>query len=343
MRRLLVCLPLLASPVSAQSVLYRSPNLSGTWTSDPGVVDFNFLHRFYVLPGPSRTVTNFPTFTVAVGLPAQTTLGFHYATKSEVTTTGSNEFEFYGRWRRAFGAVTLAVTPAYNAAAKSVDGEVGIDWTRGAVTLLGAVRGMSHAYRLDTARVAVAAGAVLRLNPYVGLSGDVASLLSTRPGEELAWSAGLVFAIPNSPHTFSLHASNVSVNSIEGSSRRSPLVAGATSKPLYGFEFTVPLHLSRFSAWFKKGVARPAGASDGTPEIRITGFKFPETVTVAAGQTVRWINDDAVDHTITFDSGEGTSPPIGQGGVFTHTFARAGTYTYHCTPHPFMRGTIIVQ
>src|SRR5207237_2166962 len=96
----------------------------------------------------------------------------------------------------------------------------------------------------------------------VGVSGDVASLLSTRPGETVAWSAGLVFAIPNSPHTFSLHASNVDVNSIEGSSRRSPLIAGITNKPLYGFEFTIPLHLKRFSPWFHRA---PTPVALGAP------------------------------------------------------------------------------
>src|SRR5436309_10055478 len=88
---------LLPVPLGAQSLLYRSPNLSGTWVVDPGVVQFNFLHRFYVSPGPDKSVTNFPTFTFAVGLPAQTTLGVLYATRSEIANTFTNEFEIYGR------------------------------------------------------------------------------------------------------------------------------------------------------------------------------------------------------------------------------------------------------
>ena len=47
-------------------------------------------------------------------------------------------------------------------------------------------------------------GAVLHLNSYIGLSGDVASFLSPRTGESAAWSAGIVFVIPGSPHTFSV-------------------------------------------------------------------------------------------------------------------------------------------
>jgi len=335
------------APLQAQSLLYRPPNLGGTWVPDAGVVQFNFLHRLYYTPAPSKSVINFPTFTLAVGLPANTPFGLHYAPRSETATTGTNEVEIYGRWKRSAGPVSVALTPAFNTAAKSVDGELGVDWTRGPITLLGAVRAMSHAYRLDTARMALAGGAVFRINQYVGVSGDVASLLSTRPGESVAWSAGLVFAIPNSPHTFSLHASNVDVNSIEGSSRRSPLIAGITNKPLYGFEFTIPLHLKRFSPWFH-GSPKPAalGAS-GTAvaaEVNMTAIKFAgDAVTISAGQAVRWTNRDPLEHTVTFDGAEPGSPPIPPNGSYVHRFDRPGTYTYHCTPHPFMKGVVVVK
>ena len=145
MRRFIVgALAVLAAPLSSQSLLYRSPNLSGTWVPEAGVLQFNFLHRFYVNQA-QKSVTNFPTFTFAFGFPAQTAIGFHYATRSEVSTTFSNEFELYGRWQHAVGPVMLALTPAYNTAAKSVDGEVGVDWTRGPVTLQAAARAMTHA------------------------------------------------------------------------------------------------------------------------------------------------------------------------------------------------------
>lgn len=336
-----------ASPLSAQSLLFRSPNLSGTWVPDGGVVQFNFLHRFYVSPPNGKSVTNFPTFTLAVGLPAHTAVGLHYATRSEIATTFTNEVEVYARWRHAAGPVMLSLTPAYNTAAKSFDGEVGVDWSRGPVTLLAAARGMAHAYRVDTARLALAGGAVVRLNQYVALSADVASLLSTRPGEEVAWSAGIVFAIPNSPHTFSVHASNVDVNTIEGASRRSPLVEGITKKPLYGFEFTIPVHLSRFGAWFHRSpgaalagdVNAPVGAT-----VTISAMKFPEdTIVVTAGQAVRWNNADPLGHTITFDGAEHGSELINPGNAFVHRFDRPGTYTYHCTPHPFMKGVVVVK
>ena len=348
MRRIFVsALADLAAPLSAQSLLYRSPNLSGSWVPEAGVLQFNFLHRFYVSPGNAKSVTNFPTFTLAVGLPGHTALGLHYATRSELSSTFSNEVELYARWRRQAGPIAVSVTPAYNLAAKSLDGEVGVDWTRGPLTLLAAARGMAHAYRVDTARLALAGGVVLRLNAYVGLTADAASLLAKRPGEQVAWSAGIVFAIPNSPHTFSLHASNADVNSIEGASRRSPLLAGFTKKPLYGFEFTIPLHLSRFGAWFHRSqsaaVAGDASAPVGAT-ITIAAMKFPaDTIVITAGQAVRWNNTDPLGHTITFDGGEPGSALINPGSAFVHRFDRPGTYAYHCTPHPFMKGVIVVR
>lgn len=340
----------LASPLDAQSLLFRAPNLAGTWVPEPGVVQFNFLHRFYVSSGPAHSVSNFPTFTLAVGLPSNLALGMRYATHSDAQVgSGTNETELYARWRRQLGgarALTLAVTPAYNTAAKSLDGEVGLDWTTGALTLQGAVRGMSKAYGVDTARFAVAGGAVVRFNQYVGLSGDIASLLSTRPGESVAWSVGLVFAIPSSPHTFSLQASNVDVNTIEGSSRKGP-IATAIKKPIYGFEFTIPLHLSRFGAWFHKStkaaVTGDAGATVAAT-VTMSAMKFrADTVMISVGQAVRWNNADPLGHTVTFDNGEPGSVLIDPNGAYVRRFDHAGTFTYHCTPHPFMKGVVVVQ
>jgi len=345
----LVALATVVVPLRAQSLLYRSPNLSGTWVPDPGVVQFNFLHRFYVSPGPGHSVANYPTFTLAVGLPAHLAMGMRYATRSDASTISrSNETELYGRWQRGLGAVTLAVTPAYNLAAQSLDGEIGVDWTRGPVTLLGAVRAMSHAYKADTARVALAGGVVVRFNQYVGISGDIASLLSPRSGEHAAWSAGLVFQIPNAPHTFSLHASNVDVNTIEGSSRKG-FFLGFLNKPIYGFEFTIPLHLSRFGVWFRKSRSAAVSGDVNAPigaTVTIGALKFPaDTVVISAGQAVRWNNTDPLGHTITFAaaSGEANSDLIPPSGAYVHRFTRPGTYPYSCTPHPFMTGVVVVR
>src|SRR2546422_5662555 len=90
-------------PLAGQSLLYRPPNLGGTWVPDGGVVQFDFVHRFHVSPAPSHAVVNFPTFTLAAGLGHQATFGAHFATKSIVGlgngALSTNETEVFGRWR----------------------------------------------------------------------------------------------------------------------------------------------------------------------------------------------------------------------------------------------------
>ena len=346
-------LGLLVAPalLAGQASLDRPPNLLGTWVPDPAVLQFNFLHRFYVSPAPSRSVLNFPTFTFALGLPQRIALGTRYSTRAE-TPGKTNEIEVFARWRVLSGGhrpIAVAVTPAWDGSSKSVNGELSVDWTRRHLTLSGAVRGMTQPFGAKPAKAALAGGAVLRLNNYVALGGDVASILSPDSTEKAAWSAGLLFVIPGSPHTFSLHASNVMVNTTEGSSKRGSFFGLA--KVVYGFEFTIPIHFARFAPWFH-GNPKPAVVGNAAPsatgpvaaEVRVGGYRFTaDSVVIAAGQTVRWVNADFVEHTITFDGAEPGSPLISPNGTWAHRFDRPGSYTYHCTPHPFMTGVVIVR
>lgn len=334
-----------ATPLGAQSLMYRPPNLGGTWVPDPGVVQFNFIHRFYVADASgSHKVTNFPTFTFALGLGHDLAIGTHYGTNSQVVTNPyrPNETELYARWR-VLGAESkpgfaVSVTPAYNFAAQSADGEVAVDYTFGRLTLSGAARGMSKAFGLDTARAAFAGGAVARLTNYIALSADVGSFVS--PTVRAAWSVALNFVIPSSPHTFSLQASNATTSTIQGNSI-------GFSEMLYGFEFTIPLHLKRFSPWFHgspKPVALGAVGAAVAAEVDMAAVKYgKDTVTISVGQAVRWTNRDPVEHTVTFDRTEPGSPVIPPNGSYIHRFDKAGTYTYHCTPHPFMKGVVVVK
>jgi len=68
----------------------------------------------------------------------------------------------------------------------------------------------------------------------------------------------------------------------------------------------------------------------------------PDTITVVIGvnNTVSWTNNDNVDHTATgpgFDTGI-----IAPGSSANHTFTTPGTFSYHCSIHPTMVGTVIV-
>lgn len=97
----------------------------------------------------------------------------------------------------------------------------------------------------------------------------------------------------------------------------------------------------------------PAGSGSGTTVMIMTDssnpFAFsPTTLTIKAGTTVVWKNVTSVAHTVTSDDGKsfdsGSSNPITpQSGTYSFKFATPGTYAYHCTFHPFMKATIIVQ
>lgn len=81
------------------------------------------------------------------------------------------------------------------------------------------------------------------------------------------------------------------------------------------------------------------GGSGATPPnattVYMDGNAFsPGEITVQVGATVTWTNLDAVEHTVTSDSGnELASPMLGKGESWSHTFTEPGTYRYHCIPH----------
>jgi plastocyanin len=91
------------------------------------------------------------------------------------------------------------------------------------------------------------------------------------------------------------------------------------------------------------GVSREARAQSDTT-VTIADFAFsPNAITVQAGSTVTWVNNDSVPHTATGDNGEFDTGSIAPGGSATITFDTAGTFAYHCTIHPNMTASITVH
>ena len=89
-----------------------------------------------------------------------------------------------------------------------------------------------------------------------------------------------------------------------------------------------------------------AGHATGEPEtsVRITQFAFtPSVLTVPAGATVTWTNDDEETHTVTSASGAFGSTGLGHEEGFVQTFARPGRYEYFCALHPHMKASVIVR
>lgn len=93
-------------------------------------------------------------------------------------------------------------------------------------------------------------------------------------------------------------------------------------------------------------VARPARAPIGTAPthvVEIRNFAFvPAHMEVARGDTVIWINRDAAPHTATDSLARWDSGELRAGDRWTWVASEAGRFSYDCTYHPSMRGTITV-
>jgi amicyanin len=85
-------------------------------------------------------------------------------------------------------------------------------------------------------------------------------------------------------------------------------------------------------------------AQSGSVEISGSSYS-PNKITVKKGATVTWTNLDNIEHDITPDDPSDEfkqSELLKRGESYSVTFSTAGTYTYFCTPHPFMKGTVEV-
>jgi len=81
-----------------------------------------------------------------------------------------------------------------------------------------------------------------------------------------------------------------------------------------------------------------------TASVTLENYAFsPATIKVKVGTTVNWTNKDTVHHSVVGDnSGLPNGPLFGQGETYKYTFTKAGTFTYHCAPHPYMHGSVVV-
>jgi plastocyanin len=90
--------------------------------------------------------------------------------------------------------------------------------------------------------------------------------------------------------------------------------------------------------------AVPAAPSVGGAEVKIDNFSFtPATITVAVGTQVTWTNRDDIPHTVVTEDKTIKSKALDTDEKFSTTFDKPGTYSYFCSIHPKMKGTIVVQ
>lgn len=80
-------------------------------------------------------------------------------------------------------------------------------------------------------------------------------------------------------------------------------------------------------------------------DLQIKDFIFSnKELKIKKGDSVTWTNLDSIGHTVTSDSGEELNSNIlSINKNYKHIFNKVGTFNYHCTPHPYMKGKIIVE
>jgi plastocyanin len=77
--------------------------------------------------------------------------------------------------------------------------------------------------------------------------------------------------------------------------------------------------------------------------VKIHNFKFePATLAIAVGKTVQFINVDEEPHTATATDGTFDSKALDTNETWTYTTTKSGSYSYICSIHPFMKGTLTV-
>jgi plastocyanin len=120
-----------------------------------------------------------------------------------------------------------------------------------------------------------------------------------------------------------------------------------------GFRFTIGLTVLSTVALAAVGCgsSSPAAPSVAAADVTITMVAdrgnqsySPNPTTMRVGQTVAWKNGDSTAHTATQDGARFDSGTISAGATSAPmTMSAAGTFPYHCTIHPGMVGTLVVQ
>ncbi len=91
-------------------------------------------------------------------------------------------------------------------------------------------------------------------------------------------------------------------------------------------------------------IGAAVAAAGGASAVTIDNFTFSApAITVAAGTTVTWTNDDDIPHTVRAVDGSFHSKAMDTADSYSFTFSKPGVYSYFCTLHPKMVGKVIVK
>ena len=111
-------------------------------------------------------------------------------------------------------------------------------------------------------------------------------------------------------------------------------------------KITIAALLSGLSFSALAGETKDTGSGGaGQNKIEIKDFAFnPQTITVKSGETITWINRDEEPHTVVSVGKQfKKSSALDTDQAYTIVAGAPGTYSYFCSVHPKMTGTIIVE
>jgi len=123
----------------------------------------------------------------------------------------------------------------------------------------------------------------------------------------------------------------------------------------YGYQHPLREPVQPYGGYRDKPMTAPAAAlvtseqadaaAPGEITINIQGMAFQQNnITVKAGSTVNWVNEDSAPHTVTsMDGGPLASGTLNRADSYSVNLDQPGTYNYYCKFHPGMRATIVVE
>ncbi|SFW85516.1 cupredoxin domain-containing protein [Amycolatopsis australiensis] len=139
-----------------------------------------------------------------------------------------------------------------------------------------------------------------------------------------------------------------SLATLRGGPSESAAPASATNVDLAALAKQSPLAVPLYQGLEQQQAAAPAAPAapaGSAKSVEAMGYKFtPASLTISVGDTVTWTNHDTAPHNIVVTDGpeKFTSPTLQTGQTFSHTFTKAGTYSYYCSIHPDMKATVTV-
>jgi len=177
----------------------------------------------------------------------------------------------------------------------------------------------------------------------LSVSADVAAPFGRADGERAAWSVALNLGMAFTTHSVSAFVTNSPSSTLHGTTR-------GDDRRRIGLAFTAPIPVGQLLGLVvpreraMESVQTDASVTPGMFAADIERYLFVENrIVIDRGSTVEWTNRDGVVHTVDADDGSWRSGAIQPNESWRARFDEPGIYPYHCGPHPFMKGVVIVR